>query len=957
MLTLIVFFVWMLVWSAPLIRMLINRRNAAHGVGRAPSQRSMILAGLLSFSGFLLYAGFGAAVKLYTDALWFSDAGYLAVFIKSLEWGWAAYLCAFLAALLVMLANVAFLKRKAKSWDMASYPHVFSAMAIFSIIAAFLLAAPMKADWLTICSALNYTPFGAVDPVFDRDISFYVFVLPAIELVDGFLLRILEIIAAMTAVAYGLQVVRYVEKRRALSGSDWKALLNSGISHLSFIGGLYLLFMIPDILASMWGLLYTSKGTVFGANYVDVHYRIPAYRIVAGSLVFFALALFAASRLHSLRMTIYACVIGILGCTAFWSGGVVVVPKIVQAYKMRSNEIERERPYIALDIRNTRIGYGVDDSRLTRRQYAVGDSLDPSTVRRNQTVLDSVRLWDWEVLQITNTQNQVLRTYYSFPDVDVDRYILGGKLQQLMLSWRELNQNKLPDQAKTWQNTRFVYTHGFGACANNVSSFTSEGLPDYLLKNIPPEAKYPELGLKEPRIYFGTETREHVYVNTKLPEFDYPVGDTNATTSYFGPAGIRLDSLIRKLAFAVRFDGITLLMSDEVTDKTRILFGRDIRTRVKSIAPFLQFDGDPLRVISDGSSWFIWDAYTTSDRYPYSQITGSSEGDFNYIRNSVKVTMNAYTGRVTFYVFDGSDPIIRTLSRIFPGMFKPASEMPAGLRGHIRYPEDLLRIQGRILNRYHMSNPSSFYNKEDLWDVASQVIDVNAKEGTEMDPYYLLTRIPGESKDEFVLQLLFSPHSTDSKHPRGNMVGQLIGRCDGANYGKLILVEFPKNKLVNGPLQIGSRISQHREISKDITLWNQQGSNVIMRRMVVLPLDDGTILYVQPIYLQSTAGSMPELKQVVVATATAIGYAPTFREALAQVLAAGGAQGAEQAQQAPAGNQAGAKPSFQASLQDRLDAAHRHLMRYIELTAKGRLGEAGMELEQVQAALSGKAGK
>jgi uncharacterized membrane protein (UPF0182 family) len=955
MFTFILFVVWMLVWSVPLIRLIVRRRNAMFGSGRAPSQRSIRLASMLVFFGLLLYAGLGATVNFYTDALWFSAVGYLPVFMKSLEWGWTSYLCAFLTALLAFLANVAFLRRRINPKDEASFHLVFTAAAIFSIIAAFLLAVPLKVNWLTLCSAFNYTPFGAMDPVFGRDISFYVFVLPAIELVNGFLLRVLAVTAAMTAVVYGLQITKFIEKRGSRFGDEWRRLINRGISHLSFIGGLYLLFMIPSVLSSMWGLLYTSKGTVFGANYVDVYFRIPAYRVVAGSLVFFAVAMFAASRIHSLKMTVYACVIGILGCTAFWFGGVVVVPKIVQAYKMRSNEIERERPYIALDIRNTRIGYGVDDSRLTRRRYAVGDSLDPATVRRNQTVLDSVRLWDWEVLQTTNTQNQVLRTYYSFPDVDVDRYLLGGKLQQVMLSWRELNQSKLPDQAKTWQNTRFVYTHGFGACANNVSSFTPEGLPDYLLKNIPPESKFPELDLKQPRIYFGSETHEHVYVNTRLQEFDYPMGDSNATTNYSGPAGIRLDSILRKLAFAVRFDGIPLLMSDEVTDKTRILFRRDIRSRIRAIAPFLRFDADPLRVISDSSSWFIWDAYTTTDRFPYSEITESPGGAFNYIRNSVKATMNAYTGEVSFYVFDGSDPIIRTLSKIFPCIFKPASAMPAGLRSHIRYPEDLLHIQGRILTRYHMSNPTSFYNKEDSWDVASQVIDVNAKEGTEMDPYYILTRIPAETKDEFVCQLLFSPHSTDSKHPRGNMVGQLIGRCDGDNYGKLILVEFPKNKLVNGPLQIGSRISQHREISKDITLWNQQGSGVIMRRMVVLPLDDGTIIYVQPIYLQSTAGSMPELKQVVLATATAIGYAPTFREALAQILVSGGASGDREALSSPGGDRIGAQPSSMGTLQDRLDEANRHLKRYIEMTAQGRLGEAGQELERVRAVLSGQA--
>ncbi|HET6420729.1 MAG TPA: UPF0182 family protein [Geobacteraceae bacterium] len=954
MFTFVLFIAWMLLWSAPLIRLIVKKRNAAFGAGRAPSRTSIRLAVTLSVIGLIIYVGAGTAVNFYTEALWFSDVGYLPVFIKSLEWGWTAWLCAFLTALAAFYANIAFLKRRINLKDKADFQNIFIAATVFAVIAAFLLAAPLKAGWLTLCAALNYTPFASQDPVFHRDISFYVFLLPAIELVNGFLLKVLAVMAAITAAVYGLQIGGFLKKIGSRTREEWRGLINNGLSHLAFIGGLYLFFMIPDVLSAMWGLLYTSKGTVFGANYVDVHYRIPAYRAVAGSLVFFAMALFAASRIHSLRMTIYACIIGVAGCTVFWVGGVVAVPKIVQAYKMRSNEIERERPYISLDIANTRTGYGVDDSRMTRSQYAASDSLDPAAVARNRTVLDSVRLWDWEVLQTTNTQNQVLRTYYSFPDVDVDRYVLGGKLQQIMLSWRELNQNKLPDQAKTWQNTRFVYTHGFGACANNVSSFTAEGLPDYLLKNIPPESKYPELELRQPRIYFGTETHEHVYVNTRLPEFDYPVGDNNATTMYDGPAGIKLDSIFRKLAFAVRFDGIPLLMSDEVTDRTRILFRRDIRSRVRAIAPFLRFDGDPLRVISDGSSWFIWDAYTTTDRFPYSEMTESAGGAFNYIRNSVKVTMNAYTGKVTFYVFDGSDPIIRTLSGIFPGMFRPASEMAKGLRAHIRYPEDLLQVQGRILTRYHMSNPTSFYNKEDSWDIARQVTDVNAREGTEMDPYYILTRIPGEAKDEFVLQLLFSPHSTDIKHPRGNMVGQLIGRCDGDNYGKLILVEFPKNKLVNGPLQIGSRISQHREISKDITLWNQQGSNVIMRRMVVLPLDDGTILYIQPIYLQSTAGSMPELKQVVVATATAIGYAPTFREALAQILT-GGVPGGQQTFPTVEAGRSGPGESSQAALQEKLNAANDHLRKYIDLTAQGRLGDAGRELEQVRAILGGEA--
>ncbi len=617
-----------------------------------------------------------------------------------------------------------------------------------------------------------------------------------------------------------------------------------------------------------------------------------------------------------------------------------MVPGLVQYFYVSPNEQRLETEYIRTNLLYTRTAYGLTDDRVQRSEFPAVPGLATDQLPKDAADLTGVRLWDYRVLQSTNSQKQAFRLYYDFPDVDVVRYRIGGKLVQMMYSARELDIGRLAPQSRTWQNERLVYTHGFGACANPANAFTAEGLPDYWLKDIPPVAKYPELAIRQPRIYFGEKTDGHIYVRTRHPEFDYPDGEKNTTFTYDGPAGVELSSPLRKLAYALRFDGARLLIASEITEKSRILYRRSIGERVRTLAPFLQFDEDPYQVIADGGLWYIWDAYTATDRFPYSEPY-RGEG-YNYLRNSVKVTVNAYTGETAFYLFDQSDPIVRSWAGAFPGMFRPASAMPQSLRQHVRYPEGQLRVQAEIYALYHMQDPSVFYNKEDAWERAKAIRSIKSQAAEVVDPYYALVRLPGEKETEFVLIQLFTPFATEKGTPRSNMVGWLAGRCDGANYGKLVLYTFPKNRLVYGPLQIGSRINQDDQISKDFSLWNQQGSTVVLGDMLVIPLPGYRLLYVQPVYLQSDVGKMPELRRVVVSTGEQIGYGKTFSEALLQVAgksAAGAAPSPAPEAVAPAPGKGAAPPAALGR------EAAEHLDRYRKLTAQGKYTEAGAELE------------
>jgi uncharacterized membrane protein (UPF0182 family) len=910
--------------------------------------------------GLTSWASIEFGLRIWTDVLWFRELGFEERFWIVFSAKWKYFLTALMIAVSFMISNLFIIRRgvpEKRAFTIANILMVIgSALAgllaiVFGLYAVF--------NWDKFLLMQNQQTFGVIDPVFGKDIGFYLFGLPGLEEIMGMTKSLLFFTIFMVAGYYTILHRRYeaIQERYSwnnrynndeqenpktdtlVSGNITKA-----ITHLSILFVLWTLASIFGTYIDRWDLLFTTNGAVHGVGYVDEHFRIPAYGFYMVALIIAAIVFGASAIARSIKISSVLAGAGVFLIIASNIIGIVALPQLYQYFKLRSNTIEMEAPYLERNIEFTRMAYGLSKDKIVEKEFKVNNKLDPTTIQKSQETIDGIRIWDWRVLQATNSQMQLFRPYYSFADVDVVRYIINGKLSQLMYSGRELDQEKLPDQAKRWQNMRMVYTHGFGGCANPVNAFTEEGLPDYTLKDIPPVSKVSELEIKQPRIYFGEQTNTHVYVKTKLPEFDYPGVDHNKTFSYDGPAGIELNSFLRKFAFALRFDGFPLLLCDQLTDKSRILFDRDIATRVQKIAPFLIFDGDMYQVIADKQIWFIWDAYTFSRHFPYSE--SFFYGNSNYIRNSVKVVVNAYTGKVDFYIFDEKDPIIKAYKQIFPGMFKKASEMPISLKNHIRYPEDLLTIQGNVIAKYHMTDATMFYNREDMWEVAKEVIDINQEEPDQILPYYINTKLPEETKSEFIIMLPFTPLNTDKENPRNNMTGWLAGRCDGEHYGELLLYKFPKDTFVNGPRQIGIRINQDDEISGKLSLWNQQGSSVTFGNLLVIPLANFNLLYVQPIYMQAKTGKMPELQRVAVSDGERFCFGKTFSEALNKLV------GTEVMQASAQSEKQGSVPSVSTEQKMTVNDAAKHLKLYQDFTAKGKFTEAGREMERLSVILN-----
>jgi hypothetical protein len=622
-----------------------------------------------------------------------------------------------------------------------------------------------------------------------------------------------------------------------------------------------------------------------------------------------------------------------------------VVGWYVGNFVVKPNELVREQPYIAHNIEMTRQAYGLD--RFLQSEFPAETSVEATEPAKNQATLQNIRLWDWRALQDTLRQVQEIRTYYDFPDIDIDRYELDGTLRQVMLATRELNVEKLPESSRNWINEKLVYTHGYGITMNPVNGFTPEGLPTLLLSNMPVESTVPGLSVTRPQIYFGELTDTDVYVNTRQQEFDYPQGQTNSLTSYQGTGGIVLGGFLRRILLAIELGDLTKLpFSDDVNPQSRLLMRRNVRARVAALAPFLTFEQDPYIVVDDNGrlSWMM-DAFTTSDTYPYSSHYTVDNRSLNYMRNSVKVVIDAYDGTTTFYVFDPEDPILATYRRIFPSLFKDASSMPSGLRKHVRYPELLFKLQSEVYGLYHMTNPAVFFNREDLWTVATETSLGNDGEQTKqpMQPNFVLMKLPGETDVEFVEILPFTPAN------RNNLIGWIAGRCDGAHYGTSVVYNFPKTKLIDGPQQIESRIDQNAQLSGQLTLWNQQGSHVRRGSLLVIP-SGRALLYAEPIYLQAAQSPMPELRLVVLALQDRLAYGPTFEAALASLY--GGEVSSLRTAEAPQPAPASQTQTPQSTdLHSLIAEAGKDLTDYQRLTAEGKLGEAGQKLEELKSVI------
>jgi uncharacterized protein len=900
--------------------------------------------------GFVVFGG-RTALSYWVDLLWFRAEGYGTVYWKTLSLQSGIFM-AFAAATFAILYGAFLALRRAHRADLPSGHTIFInarpvtlsvepllrfASLGVSLVVAFATGLGMMGEWQTL-ALWWYAPRatgGVVDPIFGKPLNFFLFTLPAWQLMTGWLLTMAVFTCILAAVFLLITggALALVRNRDRYMESPWRG--------ISVAAAFLLLALSMRVYIGRFERLLEDHTVFAGATYTDAHIAIPGTLLVCAALVLGAMiAVFNAVSARRGRWLVAAILPAAVCYVALG-----VVGWYVSSFIVKPNELVREQPFIAHNIEMTRQAFGLD--RFLRREFPAETTVEAIDPANNQPTIQNIRLWDVHALQDTLRQIQEIRTYYDFPDIDIDRYQIDGATREVMLATRELNVDKLPESSRNWINEKLIYTHGYGITMNSVNSFTAEGLPTLMLSNMPVQSTVPGLNITRPEIYFGELTNTDVYVKTRQQEFNYPQGQTNSFTSHEGGGGIVLGGFLRRILLALdRGDLGKLPFSDDINSGSRLLMRRNVRDRVAALAPFLTFDADPYIVVGeDGRLAWMMDGFTVSDSYPYSRHYRLGPDLVNYMRNSVKVVIDAYDGTTTFYVFDSSDPILAAYRGIFPHLFKDASAMPAGLRKHVRYPELLLKLQAEVYGLYHMTDPEVFYNREDLWTVASEVGMSEAGEqvAQPMQPNFVLMRLPGESGVEFVEILPFTPAN------RNNLIGWIAGRSDGEHYGTSVVYDFPKTRLVDGPLQIEARIDQNAQLSGQLTLWNQQGSHVRRGTLLVIP-SGRALLYAEPIYLQAERSPMPELRLVVLALQDRLVYGPTFESALASLF--GGAvsslSAAEPARPAPAPS-SGVQPAT--DLNALIAEAGKDFADYQRLTAEGKLAEAGQKLEALKGAL------
>ncbi|KAF5416720.1 MAG: hypothetical protein C5S49_04360 [Candidatus Methanogaster sp.] len=795
-------------------------------------------------------------VRLITDYWWFDALGASRIFMISLQAKILLFILSASVFLAFALINLLISSRLNKS--KISFKLKFMAVLAISLF----MGLVSSSKWLLVLQYLNQVPFNLKDPIFLKDVSFYVFSLPFMIAFRNFLLFCV-IITTLLVLADYLQsfIVRFFKQPEIIApdgtihGLDFKsAISNMGqkaLVHLTVLGSFFFVLLAAGHYLARFGVMYSEKGIVVGAGYSDVFAYLPVIRILMIMAMIIAVLCYVwifATGMQKKPGTrhILTSVIVIYLLTSVI--GPAVIPGLVQSFKVTPNEEKLEQQYIESNIKFTKIAYGLTD--VTEKDFSV-EMMTPEILSNATETLDNARILDWRPLTQTYKQTQEMRLYYDLSGIDIDRYNINGSYTEVMIAPREMNQERL--QAKTWVNLHLVYTHGFGVVMSPVNSVTKEGMPNYLIKDIPPVYTVPdeELRIEVPQIYYGELDNDFVLVNTRTSEFDYPMGDANEYIHYDGRGGVKLDSFTKELLMAMRFADIKIILSAEITPKSKIMFERSIKERISKITPFLTLDEDPYLVINEGRLFWILDAYTATGNFPYSEKYGS----INYVRNSVKIVVDAYNGDVTYYIADTTCPLIATYAKIFPGHFKAFDLMPDGLKKHVRYPEGLFEVQSAIYNTYHMGNVKVFYNKEDAWQIPNEVYGTGQQ--VSVDPYYVIIKLPGEDKGEFILMRSVTPIRKD------NMVAWLAARSDGDHYGELLLYKFPKEKLVYGPLQIEAKFDQDAVISQQLTLWSLQGSRVTRGNLLVIPIED-SILYIEPLYIQAETGQLPELKRVLV---------------------------------------------------------------------------------------------
>lgn len=827
---------------------------------------------------FWIIIGIAVAVALtasgvatfYTGLLWFEQMGYGSVFWTTLKAKWGVALVAGLLFFLAVFINLRIPIRGRTVLNIAGgvvtpvtvsdTRRITVIVLVVSIIVGVLGGLGGFENWQTVYKHLNATEFGVFDPFFGKDVGFYVFNLPFHEFIQDQLLIAFAIALIFSAFLYYLfGDLRFSNRRLSMT--------KKARAHMSVLAAILFALQAWQYRIDIWNLMYSPRGAAFGASYTDIHAQVPAYKaliVIALAGVFLSLL---GLVMRNFRWVGYA-VIGIVVMSIALGSA---YPSFVQQFTVSPNEIAYEIPYIEANIKFTRNAFGLDNIKIV--DYPAEDDLTKEDVLNNIKSIDNLRLWDYRVLKDTFSQVQEIRMYYKFNDVDIDRYVVNGNLRQVALSPRELEVNLLPQEAKTWVNLHLKYTHGYGLVMSPVRDVTKEGMPVFYFMDVPPRTTT-DLVLNRPELYFGELTNHYIIVNTKEPEFDYPRLDAEIIepTFYEGTAGIPLDGFFRKLAFTLRFADYQILVSGAVTPDSRVIMNRNITEIVQTIAPFLEYDSDPYLVLADGNLYWVIDGYTVSTKYPYSQpdsVTG-----VNYIRNSVKVVIDAYNGRTTFYCADEEDPILSTYRKIFPDLVTSIEEMPRQILEHIRFPEDMFKIQARMFTTYHMTDPRVYYNKEDYWEIPKEMYGTQE---VNVEPYYLLLALPYESELEYVQMLPFTPRG------KPNMTAWLAGRCNPEHYGEMLLYRLPKDKHVPGPMQVESLISQNPSISEAMTLWGQVGSQVVRGNLLVIPMD-GSFLYVEPLYIQAEKVKIPELKRVLMYASGKVVMANTVEEGLNELL-------------------------------------------------------------------------
>src|SRR5438105_627793 len=850
-----------------------------------PSRRVIVIA-IVIFVLLLIPVLIGPFVSFLTDLLWFRSLGLESVYLRRFTAGFYAFAVFGAAFFILALPNVYFALRPqvprvvvdAERRRRGALPTTLRFMWLL-LIPAFFFGLAGGDQWDMLLRWVNQVPFGTTDPVFGRDIGFYFFTLPVLEFVRGWLLAAIVLIAIGVVALYIVRGVIGVATQ-PLAGADIGvsarnalALARPARAHLSILGGVFLALIAFGYVLDQFDLLFRDETVLTGAGYTSITARLPALEILTVVVAIAAVATFANAFFRTLW--VLAGTIGLWIVASILIGG--IYPSLIERFVVTPDQLNKERPYIARNIEATRQAYAltaVDESDID-----VANDPVEADVRTQFADISSVRLWDYRPLLAAYQQLQALRQYYAFNDVDVDRYVLNGNETPVMLSARELAANQLPAAAQTWVNRHLYYTHGFGAVMTPVGSVGIEGRPGFVLQDIPPVGQ-PKID--EPRIYYGELSTDYVIVGTSQDEFDYAQEPHDATTRFSGGGGIGVSGLWDRLLFALPFGDLNLLISTQLSGQSRVLFHRQISDRERLIAPFLTYDPDPYLVIADGKQYWINDAYTTGTSYPYSERYATSNrtskldaADINYIRNSVKVVTNSYDGSITYYVVDDQDPVLHTLRNIYPSLFKPIAQMPQSLQAHLRYPEQLFNIQTQIYATYHMTEPDNFYNKNDAWRIANEVLSAGSAP-IPVEPYYVTAQLPGSSKREFVLFVPMTPAGGQ----RDNMVAWVAGRADPSDYGKLRVLRLPQSRAIFGPIQIEARREADATIKQQLSLLQLgAGSQVIYGNLLVLPVGN-SFLYLEPIFVQATNGKFPELQKVFVATQDRVAMADSFPNAL-----------------------------------------------------------------------------